>query len=433
MRIKNSIINVLISMLAQSTTVILGFITQKIFIGILGTEILGINGLFSNVISMLAIAELGMGTAVIYNLYKPIAEKNEKKIRQLMNFYKSCYRIVATTIVILGLAIMPFISFFVGEVNTSYNIYIIYIVFLLDTVISYLFAYKRSILYADQKNYIINIIHVLYLILTNVSQIIVLQTTQNYIVYLAIRTIMRLLENVLINIITIRKYPYIKEKEKENLDKKEKTTFYKGLKGLVLHKVSWIVIGGTDNLVISGCVGINWVGIYSNYLLITNTIEQFVAQMFSSITGSVGNLLAKETKEKAYEVYKRADIFQFVICSTATVEIFCASEAFIKIWLGDSKFLLPTITVFCISIAFFLSAIRRNICVFKDAAGIFYEDRIFALIATIINIIFSIVLAIFIGINGVIIGTIICYTFLHIFSYSKNIYKKVFGRKKVNI
>ena len=430
MRVKNSMINVSISMIAQVITVVLGFITQKIFIQTLGTEILGINGLFSNIISMLSIAELGMGTAVIYNLYKPLVENDTEKINKWMKFYKNCYRKIAMIIGFLGIICLPFIGFFVGEVNINYNIHILYLLYLTETVVSYLFTYKRSILYADQKNYVITLIHVLYLVLVNTFQIIILVFTKNYILYLVIKIIMRLVENLLINIASIKRYPYIKNPGKEELEKAEKKNFYKELKGLVFHKISWIVISGTDNIIISKFVGIIWVGIYSNYLMITNTIEQLVAQMFSAITGSVGNLLTSETKEKAYEVYKKTSLLQYIIYSTATVGIFCVSEPFIRIWLASEEFIFSKAIVFFICISFFFSGMRRNICVFKDAAGIFYEDRKMPIIASVLNIIFSIALAMILGIQGVFIGTIICYLFLHIFSYSKYIYEKVFEKKR---
>ena len=430
MRTKNSIINIIASIIAQAITILLGFITQKVFINSLGAEILGINGLFSNIISMLAIAELGISTAVIYNLYKPVAENDREKIKKYMHFYKICYRIILLIITFLGMMLLPFIKYFVGNVTTTYNIYIIYILFLLDTIASYTLTYKRSILYADQKNYIINIIHIGYLTLLNMGQIFLLIRFKNYIAYLVLKIVMRLLENIVINIYVMRKYQYLKEYTGEQLSKQEKNSFFKELKGLIFHKISWTVISGTDNIIISKFVGIISVGIYSNYTMITNTLEQFMAQMFSAMTGSVGNLLALESKEKAYEIYKRTELLQFIIYSTATVGIFVVSKPFIEVWLGNKEFILDYITVFILSLSFFISGMRRNICIFKDASGIFYKDRFYSLAAAGINIIFSIILVKFYGIKGVIIGTIICYLFLHIFSYPKNIYETVFNRKK---
>lgn len=430
MRIKNSVINVAISMISQLITVLLGFITQKVFIQMLGTEILGINGLFTNIISMLAIAELGIGTAVIYNLYKPLADNNEEEINKWMKFYKKCYKRIAITISVLGMLLMPFISFFVGEININYNVYILYLLFLIDTVVSYLWTYKRSILYADQKNYVISIIHVIYLVLLNILQIVILILTNNYALYLIVKIIMRVVENLLINIATIKRYPYVKDKCVIELENKKQKKFYTELKGLVLHKISWIIIGGTDNIIIAKFVGIDWVGIYSNYLMITNTIEQFVAQMFSAITGSVGNLLTSETAEKSYKIYKRMSLMQFIIYSTAAVGIYCVSKVFIQIWLQNENFILSEVVTLFISLSFFYCGMRRNICVFKDAAGIFFEDRKMAIIAAIFNIIASIILARYFGIIGVMIGTILCYLFLHIFSYPKYIYARIFKRNK---
>ena len=218
MRTSNSIKNTIVSILMSAITILIGLITQKIFIEMLGTEYLGLNGLFTNILSMLAIAELGIGSAIIYSLYKPIAENNETKIKSLIEFYKKSYRIIAIIVLIIGLAVMPFLNIIVGETEIKENINILYLLFLFDTVASYLLTYKRSILYANQKTYIINIIHILYLILMNSLQIIMLIITKNYIIYLSIKIVFRILENVIITMIANRMYPYIKEKDIEPID-----------------------------------------------------------------------------------------------------------------------------------------------------------------------------------------------------------------------
>ena len=174
MRTKYSIYNSISSLISSSTTMLLGFIAQAIFIRILGYEYLGLNGLFTNVITMLSFFELGMGNAIVYNLYKPIADNDEKKIKALMNFYKKAYNVIALLVFGVGIIILPFIKVFVGEVTVDVNLYLVYLLFLLSTVSTYLISYKRSLLYANQKNYIVNIIHTIYMILLNISQLVIL-------------------------------------------------------------------------------------------------------------------------------------------------------------------------------------------------------------------------------------------------------------------
>ena len=173
MRSANSIKNAITAMISNIVTILIGIVSQAIFIKTLGTEYLGINGLFTNIISMLGIVELGIGSAIIYNLYEPIAKKDENKIKALMNFYKKSYRIIAMVVFILGLSIMPFLNNIIGNISVDINIKFVYLLFIIDVVASYLLTYKRSILYANQKTYITNIVHIGYLIIMNLLQIVI--------------------------------------------------------------------------------------------------------------------------------------------------------------------------------------------------------------------------------------------------------------------
>ena len=193
MRSKVSIKNAIVAIMTNIVTVLIGFIAQKVFAVTLGQEYLGINGLFSNIVSMLGIVELGIGSAIIYNLYKPIAEDDKEKIKSLMNFYKKTYRIIALCIFVLGVCVMPFLTSIVGEVHIAESLYLLYFLYLLDTIASYLLTYKRSILYANQSTYIVNIVHIIYLLVMNILQMIFLFTTKNYIVYLIIKILCRIM------------------------------------------------------------------------------------------------------------------------------------------------------------------------------------------------------------------------------------------------
>lgn len=429
MRAQNSIKNTIISIIMSIATILIGLVTQKIFINVLGTEYLGLNGLFTNILSMLAIAELGIGSAIIYSLYKPIAEKNIEKIKALMNFYKKSYRYIAILVTLIGILIIPFLNVIVGENNIQSNIIIIYLLFLSDTVVSYLLTYKRSILYASQKTYIINIIHILYLILMNGLQIIILFYTQNYILYLIIKIVFRILENIIITIIADKMYPYIKQKNNSKIDKETKDSIIKKVKGLIFHKIGAFIVLGSDNIIISTFLGISTVGLYTNYNTILQAVNSLFSQVFSSITASVGNLLVEEKndKEKLYVTYKRMLFVNAWMYTFSSVAILCLIEPFIKIWIGDN-YLLSYNVLIVLVINCYVQGMRKTYNTFKEAAGIFHEDRFIPIIESIVNIIASIVLLKIFGLAGVFMGTIISTMVLFLYSYPKYVYNNLFGK-----
>lgn len=428
MRLKNSIRNSIMSIIANVITILLGFITQRIFIQNLGIEYTGINSLFTNVISMLAITELGMGTAIISNLYKPISEGDEIRIKALMDFYKKCYRIIAIVFFSIGIISMFFLKNIVGEVSIKENIYFIFFLFLMDTVCSYLLTYKRSILYADQKNYIINIVHIGYLIIMNTIQIIILMVFHNYITYLIIRIIFRVTENVVLTIIANKMYPYIKGKKIEDIGKDTFNDIIKKIKGLFFHKVGGVLVLGTSNIIISAFLGVKMVGIYSNYYIIINAINQLLAQVYYSLTASVGDLLTEGNKEKAYHIYRDLNFLNFVFSSVCAIGFFNTVQPFIKVWLGNEEYLLSTIVLIPLSINFYIQNMRKATTAFKDAAGIFHVDRYIPIVESIINLIIAISLVNIIGIAGVFIGTIISSLVLFLYSYPKFVYKPLFNK-----
>lgn len=427
MRTNNSVKNAVIAIAMNIVTILIGFVSQKVFINTLGTEYLGLNGLFTNIISMLGIIELGLGSAIIYNLYKPIAERNKEKVKSLMLFYKTSYRIIAIIISIIGLLIIPFLHLIIGETSIKENINLIYILFLVDIVFSYLLTYKRSILYADQKTYIINIIHIIYILLLNIIQILILYIMQNYILYLIVKIIFRILENFIITLIANNKYKYIKDKEIRKLDKNTKKDIYTKIKGLIYHKIGAVVVLGTDNIIISKFLGITTVGLYSNYNLIIQALNNLFSQMFSSVTASVGNLLIDNDIEKSYKIYINMLFLNSWIFAFASAGLICIIEPFIKVWIGE-QYILPFAVLLVLVINFYIQGIRKTSNTFKEAAGIFYEDRHVPVLESIINIVASVILVNILGLAGVFIGTIISTFIIFFYSYPKFVYKPLFKR-----
>lgn len=431
MRTSKSLKNSIIAFLANLFVIIIGFIAQKVFISYLGDEYLGINGLFTNIISMLSITELGLSTAIIYSLYEPIAKKQIDKIKGLMYFYKKSYTLVSITILIIGLLLIPFLKYIITSRVVDIEIIIIYILFILDTFFSYFISYKRSIVIANQENYIINIIHIGQLLLLNLLQIIVLIITRNYYLYLVLKIVFRLIENVVIIKYVNKKYPYLKAIDKEHLDDKDKKSIFSNIKALFFHKIGGFIVLGTDNILISKFFGLIKVGMYSNYYMIIHAVNVLFNQIFTSITSSIGNLIVDKNYSKNYEVYKKIKFLNNWLSIFASTAILLIINPFITIWLGE-KYLFDDFILIAIIIGFYFQITRTSISIFKEAAGIFYVDRFIPVLEALINIVCSIALAKLFGLAGIFLGAIISNLLLHLYSYPKYVYTKIFKQSYLN-
>lgn len=429
-RKKSSFKNMITAVSSNVLTIIVGLVAQAVFIKILGSEYLGLNGLFSNVISMLGIVELGMGSAIIYNMYKPIAENDHEKIKSLMQFYKKSYRIITLIILIIGIMIIPFIKYIVDieSVTVDINVYLVYILFLLETICSYILSYKRSMLYADQKEYITNIIHMGYTILVNTMQLTFLYFTHDYYLYLIIKVMMRLVENIVISSYVNRRYSYLLDNNVTKLDSKTEKDIFQKIRALFFHKIGTFIVSGTDNIIISKYLGLVTVGLYSNYYMIINAVQTVINHIIQATRASVGNLLVTESKTKQFDVFNKIRFVNFWISCFSSICIFVIMDSFITIWIGY-KFVLPTKVLLVLVINFFIVSSRSTYGAFKEAAGIFYEDRFVPIIESLLNIVLSIIFVKKFGLMGVFMGTIGSGLVLWCYSYPKYVYNKLFGGK----
>lgn len=427
MRTDRSVKNGIVAILSNFVTVIISFLAQAVFVHTLGNEYNGLNGLFLNVISMLGVIELGFGSALIYHLYKPIAEEDIPLIKSLMRFYRNGYRIIAATILLLSLLATPFLHLFVS-IDLDVNIYVVFLLFAIESSASYLLSYKRSILYADQKNYIINIVKIGYVVVLNTFQILVLSFTQNFYLYLIVKIIARILENIAITIIANKKYSYIRDNNIKKLDNIIKKDIFKKIRGLVNHRIGGYIVLGTDNIIISKFLDLGTVGFYTNYTLIINGIMNLVSQIFYSITAGVGNLLVEDNRQKSYKVYKNMSYINFIIACIGSIGFYYVSKPFISVWLGDD-YILNDITVFILMIKLYLDIFGYTLGAFKTAGGIFYEDRLIPIFQALVNIVVSVGLVVLIGLPGVILGTIASSLLLYLYSYPIFVYRRMFKKR----
>lgn len=425
-RTGNVIRNILGGVGGQIFTSLLQFGCRTIFISLLGATYLGVNGLFSNVLSMLSLAELGIGPAIVFSMYKPIADNDELHVAKLMNFYKKSYRIVAAIVLLIGLMLVPFLDFFINDTSNINNLKVIFLLILMNTVVSYLYAYKGSMLNADQKAYIGVIIKNVFAVVQNIAQILVLLATGNYILYLVVQIMTTFIANFVQAKYVDKKYPFLVKFKNETVDKAEQRSIMQRVKGMMMHKLGSFVLNGTDNIVISKFIGVVAVGIYSNYSMIINLIKTFLTQITGSVTASVGNLIAKETKEKVHEVFNAMLLMYFWIYSFCFISFWVVFQPFIELWIGN-EYLLDKGTLLLVLVNFYFTGYQNCVNNYINATGLFWETRYKPIVECLINLFVSIVLAYKIGIIGVFIGTLM--SFLCTFWVNPILlYKKYFNK-----
>ncbi|MBO0454300.1 lipopolysaccharide biosynthesis protein, partial [Candidatus Enterococcus murrayae] len=367
-RLQYSLLNSSISTIIYVFRLILQFVVRTYFIKFLGAEYLGLNGLFTNILSILSLAELGIGTSIVYSMYKPLADENRQKIRSLMQLYKKAYNYIGLLVGLIGICIIPFLKYMIKSDLSINEIYIIYILFLLNSVVSYFFTYKRSLIIADQRSYIVSLNDFIFLLITNIIQIAVLYLYPNFIVYLSIQIFFTFLTNLNISRKTDKDYPYLKEDIHEKLEPETISEIKKNVIGNVSSKIGGVVVMGTDNILISTFVSLTAVGIYSNYLLLVNSVQNLCKQVTNSITASIGNFAATTSKDKGFELFKRHLFVNHTLIFFSSVVLLNVLNPFIKLWLGPD-FLLSDLNSTLIVFNFIIQVYRNTGFVFIESYG----------------------------------------------------------------
>lgn len=406
-RLKKSGRNIITAFLQNFLSIILSFLSRIIFIRILDVSYLGINGLFSNILNILSLADMGITTAMMYSLYKPIAENDKGKINALIGYFRKIYHWIAMTVLVLGMAMIPFLKYIINLPTYIDNIYIYYLIALINVVISYLFVYRTTLLNADQKNYILNNYIILFRVVTFLCQIIVLVLFENYLLYLLVALILSFVSNLVQNNVTIHNYPYLREQAGE-LEKKEKKAIFKNVKALFMYRICGVIQNNTDNILTSIYVGTIYVGYYSNYMMLVNTVIVFLGLVFNNMKASIGNFLneKKSTIKEKQEIFWILEFVNFWLVSFIAICFVCLFQDFISLFFG-SEFVLEFPVVIALTANFYTSNIRQNIWAFRETTGIFHETRHITLITAVLNLIISIILGKRLGLFGIIIGTVI--------------------------
>lgn len=429
-RVINAAKNVGFGTVLEVFSLLLSFVTRKIFLQLLGNDYLSVNGLFTNILTILSFTELGIGSAIIYSLYKPLAEDDKEKIRKLLRLFKDSYTVISLAIGVLGIALIPFLRHIISDVpQVQEDIRVLYILFLGNTILSYVFGYKKSLLTADQKNYIVISIYQLVHIFQLVAQIVVLYITHDYILYLCLMMGCTLLNNIISSCYVNRKYPWIKGSVKEErLSKKERKPLFDNIKNIFVYKIGSVILNGTDNIIISSVINTALVGFSSNYIMIINAVSAVVNQGCSGLNASIGNYNVKADKKENERVFNQLNLISYWMFGMVSVMLACFLSSFIEIcWLGKDYVLSKGIVLTLVA-SFYFSSINSIPSSYRIAMGFFRQSRYAPLLAAIINIILSVILAKFMGLSGIFLATSIAKISTYCIIDPYNVYKRGFNK-----
>jgi len=406
-RTKNTVRNFSSGALVQLINKLMAFVVRTVFIKVLSTEYLGVNGLFTNILTVLSFAELGFGTAIIYNMYKPVSEDDKEKIKSLMALYKKVYNTIGIIVAICGICVIPFLRYIISDIpNIKENLTVIYLLFLINTVSSYFITYKKSIISAYQQESIINKYYSISYIIKTILEVIFLLLTKNYIIYLIIQIACTIGQNIAISIKAEKMFPYLKKKDVQAISKDKRNKIFSDVKAMAVYKFAGTILDGTDNIIISTLFGVNLVGICSNYTLIISSVTSVIRSALNSITASIGNLNVMCDKIKKEQIFYQMLFITFVIFNFCSIAILILINPFIKLWIGE-QYLLSNLIVFSLGLNMFVDGSRLTGYTFRTTLGLFVKGKSVPVFTAIINIILSILLGKMMGVSGVFLATAI--------------------------
>ena len=411
---------------------IVNFVAKSIFIRLLGAEYNGVNGLFSNILNVLNLAELGFASSVCYMLYRPLKEKDYETAARFMNYIEKVYRGIASVVAVAGCCCIPFLQYLIAEdistlPFTLNQLRIYFAMFLANTVCSYLLAYKRTIITADQNSYIITNIDNLCNVGLNALQIVLLLVYKNYYAFLVIMISKTIVNNLIIHLIAGKKYPYLAEYRKLKLGKTEKSAIFKNVQAMFINKIGNVVLYSTTSIILSAFVSIVEAGKYSNYLMITSQVYSFINIVFNSMTASVGNLCVEKDEKYQYGVFKKLQyLSDFFAVFTFTCYI-CLFNDFITIWLGKDM-LFPMSVVIILSLNAMILYIRRAAITFRDAQAMYKLDWYKPILESIAGVALSIGLSYVWGTFGVIFAFAVVMLFISFVIENHTLFKHGFKK-----
>lgn len=345
-RTQKSVFNIAFSIIYQLVTLFSNFLMKTILIKNLGIQYTGVSALFTDILTVLSVAELGFGTAVSYALYRPLYEKDDIQIAKIMRLYQKIYRIVFFVIIAAGIVCSFFLKYIVKDVpDIKENIHIVFIFFIFKAAVSYLFVYKATLIEANQEKHIVSAIGTAVCILATILEAVAIVVFKSYIGYLFVMVTMVIVQNVIISSVANRRYPMLKNVCSQSLSLSERKEIFKNVRALAIYKISGALQRGVDSVIISAMLGTSLVGFLSYYKMIVNNVDSLFGQVFEAIKPSVGNLAASESNKRQYAVFKKLCFLSFAIGNFITVSLITLLNPFITLWLGSNCLLDMNIVI----------------------------------------------------------------------------------------
>lgn len=405
-RSKKSARNIIIGFITQISLMAFAFSTKTVFVRLLGVEYNGVHGLYSNILSILSLSELGIGNVLNYALYQALKEDNQEKVRSLVEYFKKIYYIIAFIVLGIGVALVPVLPYIVNSALPQDKLILYYLLYLLNSVASYFVVYKTTVMVANQDNYIKNIFDASFTFLMYIVQIIYILIFKDFLGYLIIQVTCTIIKNVVLNVIANKKYPYLRGNNMDTTIPIDKHQLSSNIKATFFYKIATVILNNTDNILISVIVGTVYVGYYSNYYMIVTYIAAFVNIFIAGITASLGNLNAEHDNEASYRMFSILSlVFSFVGVITTSVFINCMQD-FISIWLG-TQHVQNFSWVIAIVINNYYNILISPVWMFRETMGLFKQVKYLMLITAFLNLVFSIVLGILFGVPGILIATVL--------------------------
>ena len=406
-RTEYSLLNMATGIFGYGINTVIGFICRIVFVRMLSAEYLGISGLFTHVLSMLSLAELGISSAITFALYKPIAQDDEKKIASIMQFYRKAYMAIGIIVAIMGLILLPFLDVIITDApDIKENISLLYILYLLNTVVSYFFSYRQALLTAMQRQYIVTGYSYIVAIVQSILQILFLIITREYLTYLLIQIIAGIGYNIWVSIKAGKDYPYIRDKNVPKLSHDETKDLLKNIKALAVNKLSGVLVNSTDNIAITYFQGLSSVGFASNYTLFSTTLDRLITQLFNGLTGSVGNLNASTDEKTRYQFFKTLNLANFWLYGWAAIGITLVSGDLVRWFYGDTYVMTMEIPLI-LALNFYSIGMLHGVYTYKSTLGLFRYGQYLLFLTGIINLVLDVILGRLWGTFGIYFATLI--------------------------
>ncbi len=401
---KKSILNISLILPLHILQILINFVAKTVFIRSLGQDYLGINVLFGDITNLLSLTELGLGSAIMFALYKPLNTKDTRQISAIINYAKNLFNKIVIVIIIIGLLIIPSLKYVVNSKINMESIIFYYILYLITVAVTYFATYKTTLITADEKTYIVKVYYTITNVIRAVVQMFLLIKTKNFMLYLLMGILFNLLYNLMITIKVNKDYPFLSSKPR--LNKKEKKELFINTKAVFKHKIATLILNSTDNILISSIISTAVVGKYSGYTTLCTTMIGLMGNFYSGIVHTVGKLNVNDNANEKHKVFNYVHIFIYLLAGISSVCFILLANDFINLWIG-SEYILDDKILIAIVLNFYITIISYPVNIYNQTTKLFTKTQNIVILTAISNIVLSIFLGKTLGLFGILIATAI--------------------------